>query len=93
MFTVKLVSVVGSNFTSTATLTTNVTSSLNISCDDNGDTVDSYIAMLLVQGKQLILVLVVLLTLYYNSTSMLLYCPIESIVYTVRFHRSTRNLK
>ena len=51
VFTVQLVSVVGSNFTSTVTLSTNVSSSLNISCDDNGDAKDGYIAMLLVQGK------------------------------------------
>ena len=51
VFTVQLVSVVGSNFISTATLSTNVSSSLNITCDDNGDAKDGYIAMLRVQGK------------------------------------------
>ena len=50
-FTVQLVSVVGSNFTSTVTLSPKVLSSLNISCDDNGDAMFGDIAMLIVQGK------------------------------------------
>ena len=50
VFTVQLVSVVGLNFTSTVTLSTNVSSSLNISCDDNGDAMGGDNAMLLVQG-------------------------------------------
>ena len=55
-FTVRLVSVDGSNYTSTATVTNtsellSITGNITLTCDDNGDAIGGDTAVLVVNGK------------------------------------------